>query len=188
MFQTKIALKLLAVAAGIALLHTNCGKSKTTQEESLPTGKNTFVCKKDGQAWNPTPSGGYTGTNKTSGGFAAYYTDSVPNVLLQAFQQGEYFELYLNNVKSTGKYQLCDYAGQALHAYSPKNYASLVVKNGSQTKVFHTDATHTGYINISYYNYSTKVVAGSFEFDMVYPTTGETIHVSGGAFDFTTHL
>ena len=175
--------------AMLACLLLGCGKNNSTpQDDPVAGGSNSFRCKKNGADWIPTPSGGYTGTNSTSGGFAAYNTDSIPNVIIQAFRTGETVELFLNNVHHTGTYTLGAFAGLALHAYSAKNYGAVIVKTNGVEKLYHTDESHCGYITISYIGYDKKIVAGEFEFDAVHAATGEVIHVSSGEFDYTTHL
>lgn len=148
------------------------------QKERLPKlteeGKNTFGCKINGKNWVPHGTGGFGGSDPTSGGFF----QNTHTIFITAYNGRESIEFYLENVFNSGEYSL-----------SGNNGGSYYIR-GDNTSIpdisYITDSQHTGKVEIVNYDTTNKIVSGTFQFTAV-NKEGETVRITEGRFDIKSH-
>ena len=168
---------------------SSCKKEINALPEATQTGKNTFGCLIDGQAWIPSPSGsGAMGSKPISGGYMNAPTGAPSsygnnNVWVNAYNGSEVISLYIRNVNKTGTYPLNFNTQPAPANLYPQNYAGFTrYNNASGGDYFMTTSNYTGTVEITRADTVSKILAGRFSFVGI-NNMGETISVTDGRFD-----
>ena len=171
-------MRAFSVLAGITMLLFFASFQGVKRTDQLPplthTGENIFACKVNGQLMVATQN-----SSAVIGEFGIKFSHAKANGLM--YIQGscnspQYdIELSFRYNDTPGTYPLIvDYP---FYVYF-WNYSKSAAPSAANQ--YQPDATHTGAINITYYN--GNIVAGTFAFDAV-NRNGEVVHVTEGRFD-----
>jgi uncharacterized protein DUF6252 len=148
-------------------------------------GANTFGCLMDGKAWIPEGSTGlFASVYPTSGGFFDE-VDSTMSIYIMAYGNNDEMTIYLKNGTAVGTYYLNKNTSTKPSAVLPE--ASYGTYDVMYEPEYVTDSIHTGVVTITHADLSTGIVSGTFDMQLYQKSTGKTITVSHGRFDYKTH-
>ena len=177
----------LILISGFSLLSLSCQKEKLPKPSQ--SGKNTFGCKINGKNWVPHGTGGFGGSEPTSGGFF-YSANNRPDVWITAYDERTSIDIFLNNVTTTGEYTLNLDTRRKGQLLRPENYGAYFINGKTSTDTdyaYITSSKYTGKVIITRADTASQVVSGTFEFTAYDPDSKQTVRVTDGRFDIRSH-
>lgn len=167
--------------------------SLSCQKEKLPkpsrSGKNTFGCKINGKNWVPHGTGGFGRIEPTSGGYF-YSANNRPDVWIRAYDDRKSFDLFLNNVTTTGEYLLNQTTRPKGQLLRPANYGAYSIDGNTiddPDYAYITSRQYTGKVTVTRADTVNRIVSGTFEFTAYDSDSKKTVRVTDGRFDIRNH-
>jgi hypothetical protein len=175
---------ILVIALSVLFVATSCKKEADKLPAATSTGANTFGCLLNGKTWVATGRGGGSGVNPTSGGFFGE-VDSTVSIYIIAYGENDEIAIYLKNITTVGSYVLNKNTSIKPNAVLPQASYGMYAVLYDQEYV--TDSLHTGVVNITHADRNTGIVSGTFQMQLLQKSTGKTVSISDGRFDYKTH-
>jgi hypothetical protein len=140
-------------------------------------GKNTFGCKVNGEVWVAHAPFTVGGPIALSGSYNHENGGGDIDANLSTDIRLEQIRLYFRGIVATGTYQM--------YLVSSTKSGMNYYTNPPNCSIYYHDTSNVGVMNITYFNYSSRIMSGSFQMDLINPSCpGDTIRIREGRFDW----
>lgn len=179
---------ILFFAFSLMLILSSCKKQINELPDATQNGSNTFGCLLNGKAWIPTGRGPASGVYPTSGGFFKN-VDNSWNIYVSAFNENNEIHIYLKQVSSKGYYALNKNTAVRPGPIFPESYGEYYqTYSFGNNDYYSTDSLHIGFVDITRADTLTGIVSGTFQMQLYQQSTGKTLNITNGRFDYKTHI
>jgi len=183
-------LKPILFPSFILLLLVSCKKEIDKLPPITQSGANTFGCLLNANAWVPGGSVDlFSNTYPTSGGFFGDSINTI-SIYVSAYNGRDEIHIYLKHPAEVKTYFLNKNTLTYPYAVYPEASYGEYRKTDQfgNEELYTTDSIHTGIVTVTRSDITNSIVSGIFQMQLYQQSTGKTINITDGRFDYKTHI